>query len=166
MTWRISLERGFTLVELMVALSIAAILLSIAVPSYSGSRLSSQLRASANDLIGSINLARSEAIKSGTTVSLCASSDGQTCGGEWDDGWIVLRDAEVVHRVDAISAGFQLTEAAGTTTLLFRSTGVDATPSLFRLCRSGPEPGSQERVISMDATGRAFVTHTSTGVCS
>jgi type IV fimbrial biogenesis protein FimT len=128
--------------------------------------LNSQLRASANDLIGSINLARSEAIKGGAAVTLCASSDGQTCGGDWSEGWVVLRGADVLHSVSAISAGFQLTELSDTATLLFQSTGVDATPATFTLCRSSPKAGSHERVISMDATGRAFVKRTSTGSCS
>jgi type IV fimbrial biogenesis protein FimT len=163
---RISSERGFTLIELMVTLSVAAILLAIAVPSYSSSRLNSQLRASANDLIGSINLARSEAIKGGATVTLCASSDGETCGGAWNEGWIVRRGADVLHSVSSIPGGFQLTEFSGTATLLFQSTGVDATPATFTLCRSSPRSGGQERVVSMDATGRAFVARTSTGVCS
>lgn len=163
---RISSEQGFTLIELMVALSISAVLLAIAVPSYSSSRLNSQLRASSNDLIGSINLARSEAIKSGAAVTLCASANGETCGGAWNQGWIVLRGADLLHTVSAIPTGFHLTETSGTTTLLFQSTGVDATPASFTLCRSTPDVGSQERVVSMDATGRAFVQRTTAGVCS
>lgn len=157
---------GFTLVEMMVALAIAAILLAIAVPSYSGSQLNSQLRASANDLIGSINFARSEAIKGGTVVTLCASSDGENCGGAWNQGWVVRRNADVLHSASALPSGFRLTEFSGTTTLQFQSTGVDATAATFTLCRSSPSAGNQERVVSMDATGRAFVTRTTTGSCS
>jgi len=166
MSPRISAAQGFTIVELMVALSIAAILLSIAVPSYSGSQLNSQLRASANDLIGSINLARSEAIKGGATVTLCASENAETCGGTWKQGWIVLRGDEVLHSVSAMPAAFQLTESFGNATLLFRSTGIDATPANFTLCRARPKAGSHERIVTIDATGRAFVGRTSTGVCS
>lgn len=171
MDLRTSPEHGFTLIEMLVALSIAAILLAIAVPSYSSSQLNSQLRASANDLIGSINLARSEAIKRGTTVTVCASSDGETCGGAWNEGWLVLREADALHEavifhsVSAIPAGFRLTELSANATLLFRSTGVDATPATFTLCRSSPS-ANQERVVSMDATGRAFVKRTTTGSCS
>ncbi|HEY0684669.1 MAG TPA: GspH/FimT family pseudopilin [Steroidobacter sp.] len=157
---------GFTLVEMLVALAIAAILLAIAVPSYSGSQLNSQLRASANELIGSINLARSEAIKRGATVTLCASSDGENCGGTWNQGWVVRRNDDLLHSASALPAGFHLTESSGTTTLLFQSTGVDATAANFTLCRSTPSAGNQERVVSMDATGRAFVTRTTTGSCS
>ena len=163
---RISPDHGFTLVEMLVAISIAAILLAIAVPSYNGSQLNSQLRASANDLIGSMNLARSEAIKGGTAVTMCASANGETCGGAWNEGWVVLRGADVLHSVSAIPSGFRLTEFSGTATLAFQSTGVDATPAIFTLCRSTPAAGPQERVVSMDATGRAFVKRTATGSCS
>lgn len=166
MSQRTPPDGGYTLLELMIALSIAAILLAMAVPSYSGSRLNSQLRASANDLIGSINLARSEAIKSGSTVTLCASSDGATCGGTWSQGWVVRRDADVLHSQSALPAGFRITESSGNATLLFQSTGVDATAAMFTLCRSSPTAGGQERVISMDATGRAFVKRTTAGSCS
>lgn len=163
---RIISEQGFTLIELVVALSIAAILLAIAVPSYSGSRLNSQLRASSNDLLGSMNLARSEAIKGGATVTMCPSAGGNECGGDWSGGWVVMRGTDVLQIVSGMPRGFQLTELSGTTTLQFQSTGVDATPAVFRVCRSSPDAGSQERVVSMDATGRAFVKRTSTGVCS
>lgn len=163
---RTASDLGFTLIELMIALAIAAILLAIAVPSYSGSRLNSQLRASTNELIGSINLARSEAIKAGATVTLCASSDGATCGGAWNQGWVVRRGADVLHSASAIAAGFRITESSGNATLLFQSTGVDATAAVFTLCRSSPTVGGHERVVSLDATGRAFVRRTTTGSCS
>lgn len=163
---RISSAHGFTLVEMLIAIAIAAILLAIAVPSYNGSRLNSQLRASSNDLIGSINLARSEAIKGGSAVTMCASANGETCGGGWNQGWVVLRGDDVLHVVSAIPTSFRLTELSGTASLQFQSTGVDATPASFTLCRSRPEPGPQERVVSMDATGRAFVQRTARGSCS
>ncbi|MET0658687.1 MAG: GspH/FimT family pseudopilin [Steroidobacteraceae bacterium] len=163
-----SCNRGFTLIEMMVALSVAAILLSIAVPSFSQSRLNSQLRASANDLVASINLARSEAIKRSASVTICVSTDGENCtGGNWNQGWVVRSAAgEVLHKEAAAPAGFVIKEAAATSALVFQSTGVDTTPGTFTVCRASPSPGSQERVITVDATGRAALKRTSTGACS
>jgi type IV fimbrial biogenesis protein FimT len=46
-----------------------------------------------NDVIATINLARSEAIRRGAPVAVCHSGDGTTCSGTWSDGWIVFVDA-------------------------------------------------------------------------
>lgn len=161
-------RRGFTLIEMMVAISVAAILLAIAVPSFTQSRLNSQLRASANDLVASINLARSEALRRNTTATLCvANDDGTGCAaGNWRNGWIVLAGGNVVHHVGGAAAGFRITEtSAGTTSLVFQSTGVDTTPASFTVCRATPSVGNQERVVTVDATGRAVVRRTTTGSC-
>ena len=55
-----------------------------------------------NQLMAELNLARSEAIKRGTAVSLCRSSDGKTCtdNSEWHDGWIMFSDPNENHRLD------------------------------------------------------------------
>ena len=68
-----------TLVELMFALAAVAILLAIAAPSFRGASLSSRLSSIANDLHASVQIARSESIKSNTTVTLCTSTDGSSC---------------------------------------------------------------------------------------
>lgn len=87
-------QAGFTITELLVVLTIVAILLAIGVPSYryisNRSRMSSEI----NGLLGDVQYARAEAIKEGQTVSLCVSSDGTTCSGStnWQNGWIVFPD--------------------------------------------------------------------------
>ena len=70
-----------------------AVLATLAVPSFRDASLGSRLAATANSLHGSIQIARSEAIKANAPVTLCASADGLTCAtaGDWDQGWIVLR---------------------------------------------------------------------------
>lgn len=160
-------EHGFSLIEIMVALAIMAIILSIAVPSYNEMKLSMGLRANANNLIVSIQLARSEAIKSNATVRLCASNNGTSCAGTWSDGWVVLNAANaVIQRQQAITTGYTLTEANGLTTLNFRPTGIGATQASLTLCRKTPSVGTQERVIAVSVTGKPSVKKTTTGTCS
>ena len=86
--------KGFTLVELMVTLTIAAILLTMAVPSFSEFVKNNRLVTQTNDLVTTLNLARSEAIKRGDRVTVCKSSDQLSCSGSgsWDQGWIVFAD--------------------------------------------------------------------------
>jgi type IV fimbrial biogenesis protein FimT len=86
--------RGITLVELLVAISIVAILLSIAVPSYQYVTNANRIAAEANGLMGDLQYTRAQAIKEGGTVTICSSSDGASCSGSssWQRGWIVFSD--------------------------------------------------------------------------
>lgn len=85
---------GFTLVELIVVITIVAILLTIGVPSYRYVTNSNRLSAEVNGLLGDLQFARSEAIKEGATVTVCPPrADLGGCSGtssRWDQGWIVL----------------------------------------------------------------------------
>ena len=158
---------GMTIIELMTALVIAAILMMVAIPSFRNASLGSQLSASANDLLASVQLARSEAIKRNIAVTLCASADGSTCagGGGWEQGWVVRTAAEVIQSQQALREGFLVTQAGGTAPLSFQPIGIGATAAVFTVCRDDPD-GSQERVVTVRAAGNAYVTRTEIGTCS
>lgn len=82
---------GFTLLELLVTIAVAAILLAIAVPSYLAMVQRNTIAANANDLVGDFNYARSEAVARGRPVYICQSADQLQCGdGDWKDGWIIF----------------------------------------------------------------------------
>jgi type IV fimbrial biogenesis protein FimT len=86
---------GFTLIELMVALTVAAVLTAVALPSFSGLLRSNRVSSTSNNLLTGINLARSEAIKSNRGAGVCASTDGSACStsaNDWTSGWIVWAD--------------------------------------------------------------------------
>ena len=97
---RIAENRGFTLLELMITLLIAGIILSIGVPSFRGVMQNQRMTSATNELVMSLNLAKSEAIKRVVYVSVCKSSNGVTCGDaatSWRDGWIVFANATVAN---------------------------------------------------------------------
>ncbi|RDZ29253.1 GspH/FimT family pseudopilin [Lysobacter silvisoli] len=85
-------SQGFTLVELLIAISIVAILLAWAWPSFQDSLRSNRVATSANELIATMSLARSEALRSPQGGRVCTSEDGLRCGGDWSKGWIVWTD--------------------------------------------------------------------------
>jgi len=89
------------MVELMITISIASILLAVAVPSYQSIMRESRLTTQANELMTALHYARSEAIKRGMRVTICKSPNGSSCGGNWSDGWMVFNDAGTAGTVDA-----------------------------------------------------------------
>lgn len=94
---------GFTLIELMVTLSVLAILLTIGIPSLQMFIQNSRLQSQSASLMGDLNYARAEAVRLGSPVAVCASANGATCSGAltWETGWIVFNDRNSNGVVDA-----------------------------------------------------------------
>lgn len=87
-------SRGFTLIELMVGLAVMALLMMVAVPSFQSTIASSRVTTITNDLVGALAAARTEAIRRGVRVTVCASADSASCAttGDWSQGWVVFTD--------------------------------------------------------------------------
>jgi len=97
-------ENGFTITELLVVMAIVAILLAVGVPQYRYITNSYRLSSEINSLLGDMQYARSEAIKQGQLVVVCASTNQATCANNttsWNKGWIVFADTNGNGQVDA-----------------------------------------------------------------
>jgi type IV fimbrial biogenesis protein FimT len=83
-------------------MTIVAVLMAIAIPSYRYVTNANRIAAEVNGLLGDMQYARGEAIKEGQTVTVCVSSDGATCNGAttWQNGWIVFSDLNGDQTVD------------------------------------------------------------------
>lgn len=153
---------GFTLVELMVTIAIAAILATLAVPAFNQAMLGSKLNSMSNSFVASAQLARSEAIKRNGQVTLCASSNGTSCGGGWKDGWVVLAGGVPIHSQGPLASNFEL--SGNVTSINFQPSGMNATCTALAL--KNTQYTSQERYLTITATGRPRVDKTSTFTCS
>ena len=91
-------QRGFTLLETLIALAVTAVLLGIALPNLTEYSSSRAVRAKATALSGALRLARAESIRRGSRVTVCPSVDTNalppSCAGgnEWNTGWLVFED--------------------------------------------------------------------------
>jgi len=108
----LSYQAGFSLVELLVVTTLAAILSMVAIPAMTEMINSQRSIALASAFLSSLNLARAEAIKRNGRTVLCKSVDGLTCAdtGGWEQGWIVFHD---VDNDAALDLGEQVIERHG-----------------------------------------------------
>jgi|JRYD01.1.fsa_nt_gb type IV fimbrial biogenesis protein FimT len=141
---------GFTLLELMIVLALAAVILAIGAPTFAEFRRNGRLTADANDFLTAVQVARTEAVKQQRTVSLCASGDPQStapaCSGGADfSGWLVFADpdgncaaasAADIERTGgrAVADRGRIASVADGTCLSFGANGflLDAPPSTAR----------------------------------
>lgn len=131
-TRRLNLRRaqGFTLIEVMIVIAIIAIVAAIAAPNYQNSITSSRKTSAANNILGALQFARSEAvIRRSDKVKVCASADGNTCSGtDWSTGGVVLDNTTLLRSIppapDVTISGNAITfKSDGTTTASSISVG-------------------------------------------
>ena len=179
---RSSRADGFTLIELMVTIAIAAILLMVAAPSFVTMQRNSELTAAANALVAGINAARGEAMKRGLNAVVVP-----TDAASWRNGWTVFVDTGtarngtldasdiVVQRQPAL-AGYFAVSASGTAAeavpyMMFDASGYSKTKaggfgpltlSIARNDLSGASVSEETRRVIVARTGRARVCKPST----
>jgi type IV fimbrial biogenesis protein FimT len=90
-------DSGFTIFELVIVMVIVAILFAIGLPSFKYVTASNRIASEINGLLADMRFARTEAIKEGLPVTICASSNGTSClgagaSGVWTTGWIIFSD--------------------------------------------------------------------------
>lgn len=171
-------QSGVTLIELLVTISIAAILMAIAVPGFQDFFRRNRLDSAASDFMATLNYARSEAIRRGVPVSVCKSKDGTSCGGvhvHWEQGWIVFTnpnnddsvdtgsDEEILRVHETLPNGITMNANTNfTTRITYRSDGriTNTVGGTFFFC---PASGTTDaRQIVVNGAGRARFEHAAT----
>jgi type IV fimbrial biogenesis protein FimT len=159
-------EAGFSLIELVVALSVLAIISTIALPAFGAMLQGARASSASHLLMTSLATARLRAVNDNAPVTVCPSTDGRTCRDDsvWSDGWILYQDpgredqpgtdSAVIQRIYGPGHGLQFRSASGRTRVRFQPTGWASGSNLsIRLCRLG-ENGFLGAVIVNNA-GRA-----------
>lgn len=107
---------GFTLVELLVAVLVLAIVVGMAAPAVSRLRQNTTIKTVSNTFASDLTWMRSKVTGLGNPITMCPSTDGATCGGTWNSGRIIFSD---LNGDGSVTAGkdtvLQVRTAAGST---------------------------------------------------
>jgi type IV fimbrial biogenesis protein FimT len=142
-------SRGFTLIELLVVVVVTAILLALAAPSFRQIIQNQRIRAASSDLYASLALARSEAIKRNTNITL------SPVGGSWANGWQVSHPSVAGAFLEQHSSLQGISIVTTATNVRFLSSGrVDTGAATFTISGAG---ASSQRCVSIDLGGRPSV---------
>jgi type IV fimbrial biogenesis protein FimT len=178
-----SRARGFTIVELMITVAVAAILLIIAVPSFRNIINSNRLTTATNTLVNALNTARMEAIKRNASVQFCSNSatnntsDNLGTGCGTDGGAVVLQTTsttttQVLDSAQGLVAPVQL--SGDITAIRFNSQGIGYeagtssapfTGTVATLCVADLSSNNRIAIGMTTGTIIATTTTTSTGAC-
>lgn len=160
-------QTGFTLIELMVTIVVAAILIGIGIPSFSDFIKNGRITGQRDTLFTSLMLARSEAVNRGDSVSVCVSSDQATCSVvgtgtvSWTSGWLVFTDSDadgVVDSGDTVLKVVQSLEGGNTLqwdngqVITYNNEGASSSGT-FTLCDASKNV-SYARAVIISSSGR------------
>lgn len=155
--------KGFTLIEAMVAMAIAAILLAIAVPAWSNATSAAHNGAARGALASDLLAAVQRSALVGTEVVVCPRSATGQCSGatDWSGGWMVFSDPNgnrtrdagdaTVRETPALQGGVRLHTTAGRTRLVFQPNGGNAGSNVtFTLCDARGIANASTLVLAND----------------
>lgn len=153
---QVKISMGFTLVEMMIVILIVGILLSIVIPSFQSILHSQRVKSASFDLFSSLTVARSEAIKRNTDVTITP-----TISGQWEGGWSIAVGSTVIKNQSAVSG---VTVSGAPATLTYKRTGriADTVSPAFQV-NVDPADSAQIRCVKIELSG---LPRTSRGACS
>ncbi len=161
---------GFTLIEIMIALLLVAIVLTVGVPSLRDFIHNNQAASETNALLAAFNSARGAAIDRGIPVAVCASSNGTSClnssgcigtATDWSGGWLIFVDnpggtacvkdgSDVVLHVDTGFSGGSLKGSVASVQYLPSGLRLHPIRATFTL-----KLGKQTRIVTVTPSGQA-----------
>ena len=167
-------ENGFTLIELMIAVGLTGLLLSMAVPALDIFVSNARQTGAINDFVSTIHQARSTAVTTNTRVTMCPSASGNDCESVgWNAGWIMFSDPDSDLKVDAGETilstsgavdGLTIQSSQFGTFMMYRPNGrvmnasLNGSSGAFTVCDD--RGASHAKVMIIDLSGRPRLSKT------
>jgi len=159
-------QRGLTLLEMLTGMAVALVLLSIGIPSWATFTQNNKIVAARNQMMSTLAHARLAAVENGQFVTICPSSDQQTCHRDhlrWHEGYMTFIDNNSNRRRDAGERrllavappgnGIQIQTSSGRKSLRFNQQGSTSTNVTIRFCTGA---GSKTVIVSISGRARLF----------
>ena len=177
-------QSGFTLIETLIVVAIAAILLALAAPNFRQMLVKRSVQAAGETLASDMRFARSEALKRSTRTAVCRSTDGVKCTavvGSWSEGWMVYVDPNntavntIIPAQDVVKVQQGLPNIAS-----IQNSVVSNTRQFFRyeptgwakaanddlvITPTGSVPAGSTRLLCISVNGRPALRAQGTSVC-
>jgi type IV fimbrial biogenesis protein FimT len=166
-------QRGFTLVELMVSVTVLGVLAVVAVPSFTNMMNRNRLAAQSNELLSAIQYARTEAIRDSGRVTFCgttsadADSDADCTAADTPPYWVVIGakagGGQEQRRVFAVKEPLKV--STDLEKITFTADGLardSATQALVKgsitVCQETKNPAQNKRVLNFASGSRVVIT--------
>ncbi len=172
------LQRGFTLIELMIVVAVLAILFGVALPAWSGFLEAGRAGAAKAALLSSLTTSVNRAAVTGSHAVLCSSVDRATCSGDldWTSGWVAFLDRNGNRQRDAdealitaegpLGGKVTLQTTSGRTRLVLQPNGGNAGSNVtFTLC-DGRGPSRAQTLVINNRGGMRYGTPSAKAVAS
>ena len=177
-------HKGFTLLEALVTVALVSILIGVGLPSLTTMVQDNALVTETNHLIGDINQARSEALKTGGRVIMCRSANpdaaAPVCGGTatvWSTGWLVFQDADgnttydtgvdtLVKVGSLLGSGVTIRANTVADNLIIAGSGASGEASVARFSICDSRGVAEGREVDVSLVGRPFIRTTPSPICS
>lgn len=171
----INRSMGFTIVELMITIVVAAILMTVAVPSFNDLIKTNRVRTQISSVMAMLQTARSEAVKRGQTVAICALDGGapRSCTGNWGNALTIFFDTDDDGRLDAAEAVIKVSDGlsgnntfnwnGGLNRIRYDARGGSTTAGTLKLCDSGNVDRYARAIIIAFPTGLTRLSSDSNG---
>jgi prepilin-type N-terminal cleavage/methylation domain-containing protein len=147
-----TVSKGFTLVELMVVIGIIAFITAIGVPTFNNVIADNRLTSTSNNLMGALQIARSEAVTQHTVIKVCATNADHTgCGDstDWSAGVLIMKGSTVVKLIP--SGNKNVTVASSRNDIEYQGNGTTSAATISIT----DTRGGAARTIKVNAIGQS-----------